>query len=145
MRMSTYLFVTGIALMAHGAYYLYRWLNTRTWPKVEGTIVESDVTTAWVPDSPACWDVTTRYRYKVEKRWYEGTRVSFERARFRTEEEADEYRMRYLADTTVEVLVNPRNPRDAILEVTTPMHRIGLAVVGLGLLIAGLFHRLGGE
>ena len=157
MSWSVVLVIAGIVWLAYRGYFIYQSMQAASWPTVEGEILDSDVRlrihggASWydrftwhdtdtTPETES-WEVTVRYRYKVKERWYESRRLSFDRGKFSSEEDATEYRYRYRNGEKVQVHVDPRSPKEAVLDPNTKGHWMWSVVIGIGFFVAAYFFR----
>ena len=137
---STWLFVIGACLLAWGGWGFVRRKRAAAWPTVEGDLLAAEIEERTVADSPGTpfWQVNVHYRYKIDGRWYESRRLTFEaEATFaaRKQQEAHALLAELVPGGKVLVRVNPANPRDAFLRPSSEASWLYFSM-GLGLFLA---------
>jgi hypothetical protein len=117
--------------------------RAKSWPRVEGRIVESRID---VDETENSEGYTTQwftpvvlYTYEVGGKTHEGKRIRFGATRTSDSKKAEAWAAAYPIGTVVEVLHDPLNPAEAVLETTKPastylvMSLVGIGFIGLGL------------
>ncbi len=92
--------------------------GSRSWAKVPGEILASkvDVEGSHTSDEDADCKASVRYRYTVAGKAYEGERVRFGGRAHTTRLIAEQTVAKYPAGRRVEVLCDPKHPKNAVLE-----------------------------
>ena len=141
MSPSLFFFLLGMAVVANGLRQLLRGRQSESWPTVEGRILDSKVKPPGIGDE-GWYTLAVRYRYKVDVRHYEGTVISLGGSASRDEDVVNAALQRYPAGRTLDVHVNPRDPKDAVLEPGPTRHYLlyilfGVVILAMALMLKG--------
>ena len=90
------------------------------WPSVEGEIIHSEATGKWSTDSQGQavmrYKADIRFRYTVDGKSYDGTRIAFYGAIVDTAAKAQAQCNHYPVGAKMPVYYDPRKPADSVLE-----------------------------
>ena len=134
----------GLMLLLAWAYLVRDWFLSARWGATRGTVRGSLVEPAREADilrPRAGFRPVIRYAYEVDGQTYVGARfAALRQPFFETEEEAWSFADRFPVGSHVRVRVNPKNPRQTLLERRlSPMDALpgylALAAILLGLLL----------
>lgn len=118
-------------------------MNTKNWPKANGEVIRSHVSTWLDSESDTLYGAQVEYKYSIGDTEYKGHRVTMSDGGSSFEDAARKVVDRYPRGNTVDVHYNPEKPDDSVLEpgvtwVTYLPLFLGLAMTTLavGMLIA---------
>lgn len=141
--------IAGLVLLALGlifaclGYWLYRKVKgMKTWPFVEGAIlnsrVESRVSTDQDGTESTSFTPVVEYRYTVDAHTYGGTRIGLTERGYGTRRGAEQRLGIYRPGATVRVKYNPADPSSAVLEESGAGLAWVFLIIGVAMGIAGL-------
>lgn len=125
---------------------LWKQLGCRTYPAVTGHITYSEVTRHRGSKGRAYYGVGIRYRYAVNDRFFEGTRIRYNGATSAGWAWAAKTVAEHPVGSQTQVFYNPENPQDALLSPGVDGSDLILVLFAmpLNLAVLGLWMRLGG-
>ena|SRR5258706_2686113 len=136
----------GAGFAGAGCYNALRSFRAGAWSTAQGEIVDSLVVEEEYEDTDLDSNVATtktryiprvRYRYSVRGKEYVGERISFSALRRWSESGARKLVDRYEVGQEVKVRYAPRDPGEAVLEMSGSFMSLGYIVFGIVLLIVG--------
>jgi len=102
----------GLCCGVYLAWLLARLQASKNWPTTKAEILQSRVeqdSDGWIP--------YVSYRYTVDQQDFEGARIGVYTANTSTESSAKRQLINYPSGKTVRVFYNPRNPKEAVLDI----------------------------
>ncbi|MAT13862.1 MAG: hypothetical protein CMJ46_01170 [Planctomyces sp.] len=112
--MSIGFFTAGSGLLAYSVVKYYESLNSKTWPSVRGTIVESYIYTH-KDDGEISYSAEIAYAYRVGKTRYTGERLTAFSTTSSRKEGAEKLVETYPVGKRLDVFYNPDKPKDSVL------------------------------
>ncbi len=129
--------VIGLGLIAYNGYNIYRSSISGSWPSVKGTVQSSSVKRINRAKKSDRYQVNIVYKYEVEGKSYNGSRVRFGEQPD-TSMEADSIVAKYPVKSEVTVYYQPGNPEEAVLETSISINFITLLLAPL-IVLFGLY------
>ena len=129
----------GFGLLIYGLYQRRKLRESRSWPRVQGTITRATIGQDNQQESNS-YLLLVKYDYVVDGARYTGTRIGFSERTYLRKKRAQAELDRYPVSSGVSVYFDPRRPADAVLVREYPdiMILIVSAVFLLGLALVML-------
>lgn len=124
----------GTAIFLYGSWGVFSGLSAKRWPKTDGVITHSKVTTTRGSSKSSTSHANIKYQYKVNKTVYIGNRVRF--VLLEGGNIAYKVIAKYPLGKTVKVYYNKSRPADSVLEPGTSIG--GVVMLGFGLLLSSI-------
>lgn len=130
---------------------LLDWRAAQSWVPVQAELLYAGLQTHSDSDGGDTWEATARYRYEFAAGHWEGDRVALNRGADNIgsfqQDLATRLGMAFAVGEPVTVYVNPRDPREAIINrelrpglmLLMGLFSLVFALVGLGIMAAGVF------
>ncbi|MBO6676887.1 MAG: DUF3592 domain-containing protein [Rhizobiales bacterium] len=135
----------GVVILAGWFFLIRDWLASANWSSVRGTVRGVDVAAMQSTDPLRPWKqvegfrAIIRYAYEVDEQTYVGERFSATRDPFfATEADANAFLQRFPLRSQVSVRIDPRNPKQSLLQRRLSPADALPGYLGLGCLMVGL-------
>ncbi|MFZ5950046.1 MAG: DUF3592 domain-containing protein [Candidatus Rifleibacteriota bacterium] len=140
----------GFGLLFYGLFMFYTWNQSASWVKVPATVIEAKIKSNRSSKGSTTYTLTGRYRYSFNNMQFESRNILIEKGSsssyYEKAELLEQMEKAIAGKITLDALVNPNDPRQALLfrKITSGIYLLGgvgliFAVVGSGFFLQGLF------
>lgn len=128
----------GIALV-YGLMGLVEGYQSKSWPVVEGIIIESDIQKRYHSDGDRVYKAEVNYQYTYQDQEYVGTRIHSVSFSSDSVSSVNKLLKKYPVDMDVDVFVNPDNPEKSLLVSGAGFHAYLIILFGVIFSGVGIF------